>query len=75
MATPSHTGDNENTLTDPRSYHRVSRADLPLHCPMPGTSLWNSHPRVFLPVEEAGMVACPYCGTVYVLEEAAQAGR
>jgi uncharacterized Zn-finger protein len=68
MATPGQPGDNENALTEARSYFRVSRADLPLHCPMPGTTLWNSHPRVFLPIEEAGMVSCPYCGTVYVLD-------
>ena len=48
----------------------VTSADLPLHCPMPGTSLWNSHPRVFIPVEEVGdEYKCPYCGTVYRMAE------
>ena len=47
----------------------VSRADLPLHCPMDGMSLWNSHPRVFLPIEETGQAKCPYCGADYVLKE------
>jgi len=47
----------------------VSRADLPLHCPMPDTPLWNSHPRVFLPIEETGHAKCPYCGNEYVLVE------
>jgi uncharacterized Zn-finger protein len=75
MATPGQTSDHESTLTDARSYIRVSRADLPLHCPMPGTSLWNSHPRVFLPIEEAGVVSCPYCGTVYMLDHPAQSER
>jgi len=47
----------------------VTRADLPLHCPMPGMSLWNAHPRVFLPIEASGEERCPYCGTVYVLKD------
>lgn len=52
----------------------ITAADLPLHCPLPGSALWNSHPRVFLPIEEATPAAdgtrhmsCPYCGTEYVL--------
>lgn len=61
-------GGEENAPANARSHCRVSRADLPLHCPMPGASLWNSHPRVFLPIEEAGKVTCPYCGAVYVLD-------
>lgn len=47
----------------------VTHQDLPLHCPMPGTSLWNSHPRVYLPIEASGEERCPYCGTVYVLKD------
>jgi uncharacterized Zn-finger protein len=45
----------------------VTEADLPLHCPMPANSVWNSHPRVFLPVQERGEALCPYCGTLYKL--------
>ncbi|MCB1734760.1 MAG: zinc-finger domain-containing protein [Gammaproteobacteria bacterium] len=46
----------------------VSRSDLPVHCPMPGTSAWNSHPRVYIPLEEGnGRGTCPYCGTEYIL--------
>lgn len=47
----------------------VTRADLPLSCPMPGMSLWNSHPKVYLPVEETGKAKCPYCGTDYILKD------
>lgn len=51
-----------------KSCYEVTRADLPLHCPLPGMSLWNSHPRVFLPIEEAGGEStCPYCGARYIL--------
>ena len=49
--------------------YEITRADLPLHCPMKGMSLWNSHPRVFLPIEKSGEERCPYCGAVYVLKD------
>jgi uncharacterized Zn-finger protein len=49
------------------SLYHVRRADLPLSCPMPGMHLWNSHPRVYLPIEETGTVKCPYCGATYKL--------
>ncbi|MBS95225.1 MAG: hypothetical protein CL799_12365 [Chromatiales bacterium] len=35
---------------------------------MPRTHLWNSHPKVFLPVEETGTAMCPYCGATYTLD-------
>jgi uncharacterized Zn-finger protein len=47
--------------------YEVTRADLPLACPMPSMALWNSHPRVYLPIEEEGSCKCPYCGALYVL--------
>ena len=47
--------------------YQVTASDLPLCCPMPGMTLWNSHPRVFLPIEETGEEKCPYCGAVFVL--------
>ena len=43
----------------------VTAADLPLHCPTPSMTLWNSHPRVFIPVDKEGEARCPYCGTLY----------
>lgn len=56
-----------------QNHYEVTTADLPLHCPLPGTTLWNSHPRVFLPIAETGQEKCPYCGAVYVLVDAAPA--
>ncbi|MDH3327567.1 MAG: zinc-finger domain-containing protein [Gammaproteobacteria bacterium] len=47
--------------------YTVSKNDLPLHCPMDGMSLWDSHPRVFLPIEKTGHAKCPYCGADYEL--------
>ncbi len=60
----------EQRVKEQRVSVEVGRSDLPLHCPMPGSSLWDSHPRVFLPIEEAGDAKCPYCGTEYKLIEA-----
>jgi uncharacterized Zn-finger protein len=58
-------------LIQPNAENRyiVHRKDLPLHCPMEGMSLWNSHPRVYLPIEETGTAKCPYCGADYSLED------
>jgi uncharacterized Zn-finger protein len=47
--------------------YQVRKADLPLSCPMPGMYLWNSHPRVYLPIESTGTTRCPYCGAIYTL--------
>jgi len=67
-------GDTVNASTKPLQSNAVKRYeitsnDLPLHCPMPNMTLWNSHPRVYLPIEETGEAACPYCGAVYVLKD------
>jgi uncharacterized Zn-finger protein len=59
----------EAALVQPNAEHlyTVTPADLPLSCPMPGMYLWNSHPKVYLAIEEAGRAKCPYCGATYVL--------
>ncbi len=48
----------------------VMKADLPLFCPRNDGDLWASHPRVFIPIEEAENheALCPYCGTHFVLK-------
>jgi len=51
-----------------RSQYEVTAEDLPLSCPMPGMQLWNSHPRVFLPVERTGWAKCPYCSAEFTLK-------
>jgi uncharacterized Zn-finger protein len=48
--------------------YSVKRAELPLSCPTPAMAVWNSHPRVYLPIEATGSAKCPYCGAVFVLE-------
>ena len=51
----------------PRTNTRSTPSDLPLSCPMPEMYLWNSHPRVYLPIEQTGWAKCPYCGAEYTL--------
>ena len=61
------------TTANARQHYEVTRADLPLSCPMPSMALWNSHPRVYLPIEAnrtedgRGEADCPYCGAHFVL--------
>ena len=51
----------ETTLIQPNAEHHydVTRADLPLSCPMPGMYLWNSHPKVYLAIEETAGRSVP----------------
>ena len=51
--------------------YTVQRSDLPLSCPLPSMALWNSHPRVYLGIEDASAdgVQCPYCGAHFVLAD------
>lgn len=75
-------GDSTNAENQARQANTARRVeitvdDLPLHCPMPGQRLWDSHPKVYLPIQDAPISAdssareqaCPYCGTVYVLRD------
>ena len=50
-------------------HREISEDDLPLHCPTKDMSLWNTHPRVYLPIEKHGEALCPYCGTAYRLRD------
>ncbi len=50
-------------------HYEVNRENLPLCCPMPDMRLWDSHPRVYLPIEKTGYVVCPYCEAHYTLKD------
>ena len=65
------TAERSEKLIQPNAQNRyeVTTADLPLSCPMPGMYLWNSHPRVYLPVEKTGWAKCPYCSAEYTLKK------
>jgi len=59
----------EPVQANAENQYTVTRADLPLSCPMPGMTLWNSHPKVYLSLEEDGHAKCPYCGAEFTLVE------
>ena len=66
----SHATDAANPKLQPANtdtVYEVSRKTLPLSCPTPEQRLWNSHPRVYLPIEESGEAICPYCSARYHL--------
>ncbi len=65
MTTPSAHSTKPSVLATTK----VKMTELPLSCPTPATALWNSHPRVYLPIEASGEAVCPYCGAHYVLEQ------
>jgi uncharacterized Zn-finger protein len=47
--------------------YEVTEADLPLSCPTKFMRVWDAHPRVYLPIEDAKRVVCPYCDAEFVL--------
>lgn len=49
--------------------YTITYNDLPLCCPMPTMRLWDSHPRVYLPIAETGRELCPYCSAEYILKD------
>lgn len=50
-----------------QTQYEVTERDLPLSCPSLAMALWNSHPRVYLAIEETGWAKCGYCGAEYTL--------
>jgi uncharacterized Zn-finger protein len=67
--TAADAGNSKLIQANAANRYEVTRDDLPLHCPMEGMSLWNSHPRVYLPIEATGQAKCPYCGANYTLKD------
>ncbi len=66
----SHSASSSPTASSPSTagkVYEVSRQDLPLSCPGKFMTLWNMHPKVYLPIEKTGHAACPYCGAQYKL--------
>lgn len=64
----SMSASNAPTQANAQNQYTVGPQDLPLSCPMPQMALWNSHPRVYLPIEKSGWAKCPYCGAEYTLK-------
>ncbi len=69
MSSPASSSSSASSITPSAHRHyRVTRAELPLSCPTPEMSLWNAHPRVWLPLDQQGGHArCPYCSAEYSL--------
>ncbi|HJU08272.1 MAG TPA: zinc-finger domain-containing protein [Rhodanobacteraceae bacterium] len=65
----SQSADHAPLQANAQRRYDVTRAQLPLSCPLPEMALWNSHPRVYLPIEDdGGESQCPYCGAIFVLK-------
>ena len=67
MRERSGTVDQDLAVANGQQAYRVTERDLPLSCPQPGMYLWNSHPKVYLPIAATGEAKCPYCGAWYQL--------
>ena len=77
MTRPGAITDKDLIQPNADNHYEVRQADLPLSCPMPGMYLWNSHPKVYLPIEATGRAKFPYCGASYTLigsDDARRAG-
>jgi uncharacterized Zn-finger protein len=62
-----HSPRNEPQPANTRDVYEVKRSELPLSCPTRAMALWNSHPRVYLPIEATGRARCPYCSAEFKL--------
>lgn len=67
MTHPTDAANTDLAEANTQREYEVHRADLPLSCPTPEQKLWNSHPRVYLPIEDGGLAVCPYCSARYRL--------
>lgn len=56
-------------LPSAKQVYYVTWEDLPLSCPTPQMSVWDSHPRIYLPLQVSGKEQCPYCGSTYILKK------
>ncbi len=50
-------------------HYDITKADLPLACPLPKQRVWDAHPRVALTLDASGKAVCPYCSAKYTLVE------
>jgi len=51
-----------------KNQYEVNADEVPVHCPLEGSSLWNSHPQVYIAFDDNGDGKCPYCGAEYRLK-------
>jgi len=56
-------------LANAARLYKVSEKDLPICCPMPDMEIWNSHPKVYIPLGADNKEdMCPYCGAKFELK-------
>ncbi len=48
---------------------QIKASELPAYCPTEEMGLWNTHPRVYISLEDEKQGSCPYCGTQFELIE------
>ena len=60
---------NKQQVACEQRLYKVTQAQLPLSCPMQEMTVWNAHPRVYLPVEKTGSAKCYYCGAEFILTD------
>lgn len=53
--------------SETKHFYEITSQNLPLSCPLKNRSLWDYHPKVYLPIAKTGHVTCPYCRTEYFL--------
>lgn len=61
--------DMSKELANAQKVYYVTQKDLPLSCPGDHMTLWNSHPKVYLPIAKTGEEMCEYCGAKYILKD------
>ena len=61
--------EHEKEMACAKKSYVVYPRDLPLSCPTDEMTLWNAHPKVYLPIEKTGVEVCPYCSSRFVLKD------
>lgn len=67
-----NTKKNKSSLKEANSkkLYKIAKSALPISCPMPDMEIWNSHPKVYIPLGDDNKEdMCPYCGAEFVLKE------
>ena len=59
----------EKQLANAKKVYNITKQDLPLSCPTNKMTLWNSHPKVYLPIEKTSRKVCPYCSSCFILQD------
>lgn len=49
--------------------YQVNSSDLPISCPTDDMKTWDSHPKVYLEMDETGKATCQYCGAQFILND------